>query len=50
MNIPSCYVDGYEAARIVDPELAELYIRYTTYGDPVADAAVAELAKNAHPS
>ena len=50
MNIPSCYVDGYEAARIVDPELAELYIRYTTYGDPVADAAVAELAKNARPS
>ena len=26
MNIPLCYVDGYEAARKVDPEMAETYI------------------------
>ena len=49
MNIPSCYVDGYEVARKVDPVLAERYIRYTTIGDPVADAVVAELARNAGP-
>ena len=49
MNIPTCYVDGYEAARKVDPELAEKYIRHTMIGDPVADAVVAELAKKASP-
>ena len=44
-DIPSCYVDGYEAARPVDPEMAERYIRYTTQGDPPADRAVEQLAK-----
>ena len=44
-DIPSCYVDGYEAARAVDPEMAERYIRYTTQGDPLADRAVEQLAK-----
>ena len=52
-DIPACYIDGYEAARAVDPEMAERYIRYTTQGDPLADRAVEELAKvvappNAH--
>ena len=47
--IPSCYVDGYEAARKVDPELAETYIRHTTIGDPVADAVVEDLARSAGP-
>ena len=49
MTIPSCYRDGYEAARKVDPELADMYIRYTTLGDPVADAVCAELAETADP-
>ncbi len=43
-DIPACYVDGYEAARAVDPEMAERYIRYTTLGDPLADQAVEQLA------
>ena len=47
LRIPSCYVDGYEAARKVDPVFAEQYIRHTTIGDPVADAVVAELAEAA---
>ena len=47
LKIPSCYVDGYEAARKVDPVLAEHYIRHTTIGDPGADAVVAELAETA---
>ena len=50
MNIPSCYVDGYAAARKVDPVWAEQYIRHTTIGDPVADAVVAELAASASPA
>ena len=49
LNIPSCYVDGYEVARKVDPEMAEMYIRHTMIGDPVADAVVADLAANASP-
>ncbi len=47
MIIPRSYVDGYEAARKVDPVWAEKYIRYTTVGDPIGDAVVADLAKNA---
>ncbi len=47
--IPSCYRDGYEAARKLDPEMADAYVRYTTIGDPVADAAVSELAETAAP-
>ena len=49
LKIPSCYVDGYEAARRVDPEFAETYIRHTTVGDPAADAVVEELAAIATP-
>ena len=44
-EIPTCYVDGYEAAWAVDPRMAERYIRYTTQGDPLADRAVEQLAK-----
>ncbi len=47
--IPLSYRDGYEAARRVEPELADRYIRYTTQGDPVGDAVVEELAENATP-
>ena len=49
MRIPCCYVEGYEAARKMDPELAEMYIRHTTVGDPAADAVVEELAATAAP-
>ncbi len=48
-DIPSCYVEGYQAARELDPALADIYIRHTTVGDPVADAVVAELAETATP-
>jgi len=44
-DIPACYVDGYRAARALDPEFAERYIRYTTLGDPLADRAVEQLAQ-----
>ena len=44
-DIPACYVDGYNAARARDPEMAERYIRYTTQGDPLADQAVEQLSK-----
>ena len=44
-DIPACYADGYEAARAVDAEMAERYIRYTTVGDPLADRAVEQLAR-----
>ena len=45
LDIPACYVDGYEAARAADPEMAERYIRYSTQGDPLADQAVEQLSK-----
>ena len=44
MTIPSCYVEGYPAARQIDPDLADTYLRYTAVGDPPADAVVEELA------
>ena len=46
MNIPLCYVDGYEAARKVDPEMAETYIRYTTIGDSAAESASQAFIRN----
>lgn len=48
-GIPACYVDGYYAARALDPDLAERYIRYTTLGDPLADRAVEQLAAIVEP-
>ena len=50
MNIPSCYVEGYDAARKVDSVLAERYIRHTTVGDPVADAVISEMARKNNPA
>lgn len=44
MEIPRAYVAGYETARLVDPRLAEAYIRHTTIGDPLADAVVEDLS------
>lgn len=40
LTIPSAYIDGYEKARRVDPELAARYIAHTTVGDPEADPVV----------
>ena len=40
---PSTYVEGYEVARRLDPELAEIYIDHTMTADPLADAAIASL-------
>ncbi len=48
-RIPTCYVEGHQAARKLDPELADEYIRYTTLGDPAADRAVEELARTVKP-
>ena len=48
-NVPACYVDGYNAARALDPNLADRYIRYTTLGDPLADRAVEQLAAIVEP-
>lgn len=44
MNIPTDYLQGYEQARAVNPDLAEKYVAHTLIGDPEADAAIAELA------
>jgi len=42
--IPSAYVDGYAKALAIDTEAAKSYIRHTTIGDPLMDAAVKDLA------
>ncbi|MXY72129.1 MAG: DUF2236 domain-containing protein, partial [Dehalococcoidia bacterium] len=44
MTMPTDYLDGYEQARAVNPDLAEKYVAHTTIGDPDADAMVDELA------
>ncbi len=38
------YVEGYERAKAVDPDLTEAYVENTLAGDPPADAAMAALA------
>lgn len=45
LSVPGCYVEGYGAARNLDPEMAECYLRHTTQGDPLADLAVEQLTK-----
>ena len=49
MNIPTCYADGYRRARERDPLWAEQYVRHTGIGDPLADAAIEELAATVPP-
>ena len=44
MNIPTDYLEGYERARAVNPELAEKYVAHTLISDPEADAVMEELA------
>ena len=44
LDIPSDYVEGYEAARALDPEAASNYIAHTMLGDPEADYVVERLS------
>ena len=44
-TVPGAYRDGYALGRASNPALADLYIRHTLAGDPLADAAVAALAE-----
>ena len=44
MQIPSVFVEGYEKARVIDPDLAARYIAHMHIGDPLADAATKDLA------
>ncbi len=45
MQVPSEYAEGYEQARLLDPDLAEAYIQHTLVGDPLGDAAMNALAE-----
>lgn len=42
-TLHSVYVDGYAKALAIDSEAANNYIRHTTIGDPLMDAAVKDL-------
>ena len=44
MQIPSDYIEGYEQARLRDPELAATYISNLLVGDPGADPVIEDLA------
>ncbi|MDE0155926.1 MAG: oxygenase MpaB family protein [Gammaproteobacteria bacterium] len=44
MQIPSDYTEGYEKARRVDPDLANLYVQHLNIGDPDADPVVDDMA------
>ena len=44
MQMPTAYKEGYEKARAVDPEMAARYVTHTVIEDPIADAAIDELA------
>ncbi len=43
-GIPSAYVEGHARATAIDKRLADIYVRHTRIGDPLADAAVKDLA------
>ena len=43
MNIPTDYIQGYEQARAVAPEIAGNYIAHTLIGDPLAEEMAADL-------
>lgn len=46
MNIPTCYADegDYPRACLLNQEMADNYLAHTLIGDPLADAAIEELA------
>ena len=43
-DMPTDYLPGYEQARAIDPEMASRYVAHTLIGDPLAEAAVDDLA------
>lgn len=43
LKTPVDYVPGYEKARLIDQDLADLYVAHTLIGDPPADALVEAL-------
>ncbi len=43
-SVPSDYLEGYEKARLVDPEMADAYVRHLLIGDPAADLMMDQLA------
>lgn len=45
LAVPAIYVPGYEKARLINPSLADKYIRHTTIGDPLADAMVSDISQ-----
>ena len=48
MQIPTAYIDGYAKGREADPARADNYVAHTTMGDPLAEAAVADLDPLGH--
>ena len=44
-DIPSAYKAGQVRASAIDRRLADIYVRHTRIGDPLADAAVEDLAE-----
>ena len=44
MCVPTAYESNYQAARVVDPDLADNYMAHTTVGDPLADAVMDHLS------
>ncbi len=44
-SLPSDYQSGYEEAKKLDAELADVYAAHTIIGDPVAEAAMEALAE-----
>lgn len=42
---PAAYIEGYEKARALNPDLADAYVEHTLVGDPLADAAMESLAE-----
>ena len=46
--LPSGYLEGYQQARVLDAETADVYLKHTLVGDQLADAAVASLAELDH--
>ena len=46
--IPSDYVEGYQRARLLNPELADKYVAHHLIADPEADAVIQELGAMDH--
>ncbi len=43
VNIPTDYIQGYEKARAVAPEIADNYVAHTLIGDPLGEEMAADL-------